>query len=332
MVLLHIFEVALLEVRVHVNGLKSHGAYGDALAAAYAGGIFDVSVFFLSEEQNACRTLDVDSIDVGSDKTHHRSAENYLLRGLDEAAALLDNVTEGSADAALEVVGLVDGRTADGEYTLVAGDAEIACLVDSVCSLSADNVAADACGQSAGLDFAIRYGLDLHFLCALGVLDLFGHDLNAVLCRIFGIEKLDGIHLVLLDAVVRLVQTAGYACKLNAPEKLFRMQLHSPMVAVEVRLAFGTVDDKSIDLSEAASDLESGGEHCAAHTDYACFAQTGKDRFRILQLLLSQWSQIRAGGVLVIVFDNDRHYHIAQRMGSGLDRYDLAGNGRMHGG
>ena len=104
------------------------------------------------------------------------------------------------------------------------------------------------------------------------------------------------------------------------------------MVAVEVRLAFGTVDDKSIDLSEAASDLECGGEHSAAHTDYACFAQTGKDRFRILQLLLSQRSQIRAGGVLVIVFDNDRHYHIAQRMGSGLDRYDLAGNGRMHGG
>ena len=94
-VLLHIFEVALLEVRVHVNGLKSHGAYGDALAAAYAGGIFDVSVFFLSEEQNACRTLDVDSVDIGSDKAHHRSAENYLLRGLDEAAALLDNVTEG---------------------------------------------------------------------------------------------------------------------------------------------------------------------------------------------------------------------------------------------
>ena len=94
----------------------------------------------------------------------------------------------------------------------------------------------------------------------------------------------------------------------------------------------GAVDDKSIDLSEAASDLECGGEHSAAHTDYACFAQTGKDRFRILQLLLSQRSQIRAGGVLVIVFDNDRHYHIAQRMGSGLDRYDLAGNGRMHGG
>ncbi len=83
--------------------------------------------------------------------------------------------------------------------------------------------------------------------------------------------------------------------KLDAPEKLFRMQLHSPMVAVEVRLAFGTVDDKSIDLAEAASDLECGGEHSAAHTDYACFAQTGKDRFRILQLLLSQRSQIRAG-------------------------------------
>ena len=51
--------------------------------------------------------LDVDSVDIGSDKAHHRSAENYLLRGLDEAAALLDNVTEGSADSALEVIGLL---------------------------------------------------------------------------------------------------------------------------------------------------------------------------------------------------------------------------------
>ena len=77
-------------------------------------------------------------------------------------------------------------------------------------------------------------------------------------------------------------------------------------------------------LAEAAADLERGREHCAAHADDTCFAQAGKDGFRILELLLGQGSQIRAGGVLVIVFDNDRHYHIAQRMGSGLDRYYLA--------
>ena len=102
------------------------------------------------------------------------------------------------------------------------------------------------------------------------------------------------------------------------------MQSHRPMVAVKVGLALCAVYDESVHLAEAASDLEGCGEHSAAHTHYARFTQTCEYGFGVFQLFFSERSHIGAGGILVVVFDYDCHDHIAQRMGPGLNCYDLA--------
>ena len=131
-VLLHVLEVALLEVLIHVQGLELHRANGETFAAVDAGRVLDGAVLFLGEEQDARGTLDVDCLQIGGDQTHHRAAEDDLLRLLDEAAALLDDVAERSAEAALRVDGRGHGAAGiggsddnDGRNITISGNAEV---------------------------------------------------------------------------------------------------------------------------------------------------------------------------------------------------------------
>ena len=330
MILLHLLEVTLLEVLVHVDGLELHRADLQALAAVDARRILDVAVLFLGEEQQTRGALDVHRVDVRADETHHRAAEHDLAGLLGEAADLLDHVADRGADADRGVHGLAERAAAHRERTLIARHALIARAVDGVSRLGADDVAADARRQTAGLDLTVRDGLDLQLLAALGVLDLLGHDLHAVLRGVLGVEQIDRVLLVLLDAVVGLVETGGDAGKLDALEELLRMQTHGPVVAVEVRLALGAVDDERVDLAQTAADLERGGEHGAAHADDAGVANARENGFLILQLRLGQRGQIGTWGVLIVIFDYHGRDVVPQGMGSRLDGDDLAGHGRMN--
>lgn len=102
-------------------------------------------------------------------------------------------------------------------------------------------------------------------------------------------------------------------------------------VAVEVRLALCAVDDEGIDFAKAAADLERGREHGTAVTDDTGLADAVKDGFGILHLLGRQGREIRAGGVLEVIFDHDRGDHIAQGVGSRLDGDHLTGGRRVDG-
>ena len=153
-ILLHHLEVALVVVHVHEHRLKVHRTYSDALAAADAGGVLDMSVLFFGEEQHACGALDGGGFKARCADTHHRAAENDLARGLDEAAALLGEVLKRSADAGESVYGSLEGAARDGDDTLDNGLALIAGLIYRVRGTGADNVAADAGGDPAGLDLA----------------------------------------------------------------------------------------------------------------------------------------------------------------------------------
>ena len=109
------------------------------------------------------------------------------------------------------------------------------------------------------------------------------------------------------------------------------MVLHGQVVAVEVRLALCAVDDEGIDFAKAAADLERSREHGTAVTDDTGLADAVKDGFGILHLLGRQGREIRAGGVLEVIFDHDRGDHIAQGVGSRLDGDHLAGDRRVDG-
>ena len=102
------------------------------------------------------------------------------------------------------------------------------------------------------------------------------------------------------------------------------------MVAVQIGLALSAVDDELIHLADTAADLEGSGEHCAAHADHAGLADTLKDGLGVFQLLFGEGGQILAGGVLIVVLDNDGHDHVSQGVGSGFYRHYLAGNGGMN--
>ena len=177
-----------------------------------------MSVLFFGEEQHACGALDGGGFKARCADTHHRAAENDLARGLDEAAALLGEVLKRSADAGESVYGSLEGAARDGDDTLDNGLALIAGLIYRVRGTGADNVAADAGGDPAGLDLAACDCLDLHLLAALGVLDLFGDDLYPVILGMEGIEKVNSVLLVLLDAVVAVVKAAGNTDELDALE------------------------------------------------------------------------------------------------------------------
>ena len=103
------------------------------------------------------------------------------------------------------------------------------------------------------------------------------------------------------------------------------------MVAVQVRLTLGAVDNQLIHLADTAADLHSGGEHCAAHANHAGLTDALQNGLRVFQLLLGEGGhQFR--GILEVVLDDHRHDHIPQGVGSGLHSDDLAGDGGMDGG
>ena len=285
-------------------------------------------ILFLGEEQDAGGALDGGRVKAGGADAHHGAAQNDLPGGLYKAAALLGNVLEGSAHAGQAVDGSLQGAAAVGDDTLNNALAFVAGLVDGVAGTGADHVAAHAGGQPAGLHLTAGDGLDLHLLAALGVLDLFGDDLNAVLGGIEGVEQIDGVLLVDLDTVIGLLHAVGDTHQLNALEQLGGEIQHGQVVAVQIRLALGAVDNQLIHLADTAADLHSGGEHGAAHADHTGLTDALQNGLRVLQLLLREGGhQFR--GILEVILNDHRHDHIPQGVRSGLNGNDLAGDGGM---
>ena len=283
-------------------------------------------VLLLGEEEDAGGALDGGRLEAGGADAHHGAAQDDLAGRLHKAAALLGQIAEGGAHPGQGVHGVLQGAAGDGDDTLDDGLALVAGLINGVAGTGGDHVCAHAGGQPAGLDLTAGDGLDLHLLAALGVLDLLGHDLDAVLLRMEGVEQIDGVLLVDLDPVVGLLHAAGDAHELDAAEQLLGEIEHGEMVAVQVRLALGAVDDELVHLADTALDLEGGGEHGAAHADNAGLADALKYRVGVLELLFRQRLH-KGGGVQPVVFNDDGGDHVSQGMGPGLHRHHLAGDG-----
>ena len=312
-----------------MDGLQLHGAYFDALAAADAGGIFNVSVFIFGEAQQTGDTLDQAAALVKGCKAHHRPAQNDTVDGTLEAAQVIDNVLDGSAETDQNVCGF-DCGTANGQNTFDQRTTFVASSVNRVCGVSGHNVAANAGGNAAGFHFAVGVCLNLHLFSALRILNQFGYDYDAVLFGVQGVEQIDSVLLVFFDAVVSGINTLCDTNQLNTLEQFYGVFQHGAMVTVQVRFAFSTVDNQGVDLAAAALNLEVGGEHSATHTYNACFTDSLNDSFRILQLLFGQRSKVGAGGVQTIVFDYDGGDQVTNyAVASGLDSHDLTGNGSV---
>ncbi len=100
------------------------------------------------------------------------------------------------------------------------------------------------------------------------------------------------------------------------------------MVAVQIRLALGAVDDELVHLADAAADLEGRREHRPAHADHTGLADALEDRVGIAALLGREGRQeVRL--ILVVVLNHDGQDHIAQRVRSRLHRHDGAGHARV---
>ena len=75
--------------------------------------------------------------------------------------------------------------------------------------------------------------------------------------------------------------------------------------------------------------LESGGEHRAAHADDAGLADTLEDGFGVLELgFRKRFHELRR--VEPVIFDNNGHNHIAERMGSRFHGHNRAGHGSVN--
>ena len=330
MVLFKVFIVALAVVHVHENRFQVHRTDREALSTADTLRILNHPVLFLCEVQHTGNSFDRRCIKAGCADAHHRSAEDDLARILHESAAMLGKIAERGSDSRQGIARSFHGAAAYRYDALDHGLALITGLVDRVAGSGTDNRTADSGRQSAGFDLTSGNCLDLHLLSALRVFYCLGHDLDPVLFRVKGIQQVDRVLLVDFDAVICLVHPARNPDQLNPLQQLFRVIQHRQVITVEVRLAFGAVDDQFVDLADAAANLEGRREHRAAHADDACLTHPGQDGFGVFQLFFRQRGQIVAWRILKVVFDDNRHDHIAEWMRSWLHCNDRPGNRSMN--
>src|SRR5699024_652813 len=107
---------------------------------------------------------------------------------------------------------------------------------------------------------------------------------------------------------------------------------HEPVVGGDVRLALGGVDDEGAHLPEARADLHMGGEAGAAHTGETGLADDVHDLPGGTRLIVGMGRELRAEGVLEVIFNDHRVHHAAAAVGTGLNGHDLAGDAGMDGG
>ena len=193
--------------------------------------------------------------------------------------------------------------------------------------------AANGGGQSAGGNRPAGDGVDQLLFRALGVLGRqHVHD-HAVGGGQMGFQRLYRLGLVVLNADVAFLQTENPHQNFQTGDHFLRHLPAQPVVGGYVGLTLTGVDDNGIHLAQAAGDFGVGGEGSAAHANHAALPDdidellVGKRVYRFLSPALN----VRAQGVLVVVFDDHAHDGGAAGVGTGLYRLHLTGNGSVNG-
>ena len=317
----------LLGVLIEHQGLQVHGAGLHAAAAADALGVGHGLFLVLAEGQHGAGALAHGNICRILGHTHHGAAHDELIGAVLQAAAGVKKTGHGSADGTFNVLGLHHTGAGHGDDLAHHGHAGGNGPEDGAGGVDVEDGAADVAGQAAGRDLLAGDGLAELLLTALGVAAVQGlHHHGGALFPDAGIQGVDAVLLVVLDANDHLVHAEHFGEIGGAADDLLRPLQHGAVVAGDVGLALGAVDDDGVHLADTAGDLHVGGEGSAAHTDDTCILDD------LHHLVDGEGVRVRGGLdlftelVLEIVFDDHGCHIAAHGIGTGLHSLDRTGN------
>ena len=291
-----------------------------------------VLLLLAGKGQHGAGALTHGDIHIVLGQTHHGAAHDQLVGILPQAAAGVEQLGDGGADGALDVLGLDDAGAGHGDDLVHHGHTGIHRAVDGAGGVQVEDAAACVGGQLAGGDLTAGDSLTQLLLSALGipgVQDLHHH--GSVQLSDGLVEHVGRILLVGLDADVHVLHAEALGQQRSALDHLLRTLQHGAVVAGDVGLALGGVDDHIVHLAETGADLHMGGEGRTALTHDTGVLDD------LHQLLGSQavgilhGMNVRAHGVLKIVLDHHRHHGAAHREGAGLHGLYGTGHARMNG-
>ena len=142
--------------------------------------------------------------------------------------------------------------------------------VNGAGGVDVEHGAADVGGQASGRHLLAGDGLAQLLLTALGVTAVQGlHHDGGLLLGDDLVHGVDAVLLVVLHADDHLVHAEHLGKIHAAADDLLGALQHGAVVAGDVGLALGAVDDDGVHLADAAGDLHVSGEGRAAHTDDA---------------------------------------------------------------
>ena len=325
-------HVALHQVLIHEHGLQPHGTHTHALAAADALGILLVLLLVTGEGQHSAGALAHGDVQVILGKTHHGAAHNQLVGFFLQAAAGVEQGGDGGADGALQVLGLDHAGAGHGDHLADNGHTGVNGLIDGAGGVQVEDAAACVGRQLAGGNLTAGDGLAQLFFSALGVTGVQHLHHHGGLQLVDGlVQHVGRVLLVGLHADVHMLHTEALGQQGGALDDLLGPLQHGAVVAGDVGLALGGVDDDIVHLAEAGADLHVGGEGCAA------LAHDTGVLDDLHQLLGSQavrvvhGMNVRTHGVLEVVLDDHGHHGPAHGEGTGLHCLHRAGHAGMDG-
>ena len=132
------------------------------------------------------------------------------------------------------------------------------------------------------------------------------------------VQDVRRVLLVGLHADVNLVDAEALGQQGRALDDLLGTLEHGAVVARDVGLALGGVDDDVVHLAKTGRDLHMGGERRAALTDDAGVLDDLDELLRRQIVGILHRMDVFAHGVLEVVFDHHGHHRSAHREGTGL--------------
>ena len=321
-----------MQVLIHEDRLQAHGAHAHALAAADALGLGHILLLIAGKGQHGAGALTHGNIHIILGKTHHGAAHNQLVGILPQAAAGIEQVGNGGADGALNVLGLDDAGAGDGDDLAHHGHTGVNGLVNRTGGVEVKNAAAGVSGELAGGNLPAGDGLAELLFSALGVTGVQHlHHHRSLQLSDGLVQHVRRVLLVGLHADVDLIHTEAFGQKGSALDDLLGPLQHGAVVAGDIGLALGSVNKDIVHLAQAGADLHMGGEGRAALADDAGVLD---DLYQLLgsqAVRIGHGMNVRAHGVLLVVFNDHAHHGAAHREGAGLHGLYSAGNAGMNG-
>src|SRR5450759_546465 len=320
-----------VRVRAHQVRYEVHGTPAHAPAAPDAGEMrrLVLEVSLPPQHDYARGALDDRDIDRVLRQAHHRAPDDDLSPLAHEATAIFDDVPDPGPQLHPQVRASRDAVAIHCQHPVDHRHAGREALVDLGRGADVVHHHADVQRQAAARHFLARDRLDEGLLGAGGVAARERYDLYVPrLARLA--QRVDGVVPVVLDADHQLLGAHGLLDDEPALDDVQRFLDHQTVVAAQVGLALGAVeDDRRHRLVGRRVEFHVSGKGAAAKADYARLPDPRADLFGGERQRVIHRDQSLEGSVLLVGLDLYRSADAALGVRVLEDSLDLARDARV---